>query len=200
MKKCRKRQIVSVLFIIAAILSSAGCSSQDTTQKEDRTKEDRTKEDRTKENRTKEDMQGKKEIQTADHADILIAYTGKAEELAVIIEEKTQGDKYLIGEQQSYPDDYPDDMDEYDIIYLGYTVSQETIPDNVRSFLMGYDFLDKTIIPFCTYSGSDAGTSVYDIGTICGGAKLTTGFAISEEETANAQEEITWWIQTLDMR
>lgn len=191
--KCRSILVISVLLIMAVILAAA-CSNQNTIQKKDKKKEDKIKGDK-----IKEDIQ-KNEVQTENDADILIAYTRKAEELAVIIEEKTQGDKYLIGEQQSYPDDYPDYMDEYDIIYLGYTVSQKTIPDSVRSFLEEYDFSDKTMIPFCMYSENDAGTSVYDIGTICKGEKITTGFAISEEEIANAQEEITWWIQTLDMR
>lgn len=127
---------------------------------------------------------------------ILVAYTAGLKELAVILEEKTGGDEFIIQDEPTYPQS----LDDYGIIYLGYLVSEESIPGNIRSFLEGYNFEGKTIIPFCIHDGGGAGTSVYDIGKLCPDTKVTAGFAISRSELPDAKEKITFWIQTLDMR
>ena len=54
-------------------------------------------------------------------------------------------------------------MDDYDIIYLGYPNWWGTFPMAVSTFLESYDFSGITIIPFCTHEGSGIGRSEQDI-------------------------------------
>lgn len=147
----------------------------------------------------------KREMQEEDHkvteevkddSKILIAYTEGIEGLAAILEEKTKGTQFVIQKESVYPPD----MDEYDIVYLGYEVSDATISDEIRSFLEGYDFSGKTMIPFCIHDGSGNGTSVYDIGNLCPNSKITVGFSIGRSDMEGAQEELERWLWTLDMR
>ena len=52
-------------------------------------------------------------------------------------------------------------MEDYDVIFLGYPIWWSDMPMAVYTFLESYDFSGKTIIPFCTHEGS--GLSSTDI-------------------------------------
>ncbi|MDE5758466.1 MAG: flavodoxin, partial [Allobaculum sp.] len=52
-----------------------------------------------------------------------------------------------------------DNMDEYDIIILGYPIWWGIAPRIIDTFLESYDFSGKKIIPFCTSGGSGVGRS-----------------------------------------
>lgn len=67
---------------------------------------------------------------------------------------------------------YPDSLDEYDTIYLGYPNYWGTMPMAVFTFLEKYDFSGKTIKPFCTHEGSGMGSSERDLKRICPTAKI----------------------------
>ena len=49
------------------------------------------------------------------------------------------------------------DIEEYDIIFIGYPVWFHATPAPVNSFLESYDLTGKLIIPFCTSGGSGFG-------------------------------------------
>ncbi len=65
---------------------------------------------------------------------------------------------------------YPDSLDNYDVIYLGFPNYWSTMPMAVFTFLEHFDFTGKTIKPFCTHEGSGMGGSVADIKRLCPGA------------------------------
>ena len=54
-------------------------------------------------------------------------------------------------------------INEYDIIYLGYPIWWGTNPKIILTLLDTYDFSNKTIIPFCTSGSSGISTSVNDL-------------------------------------
>lgn len=58
---------------------------------------------------------------------------------------------------------YPDSIDKYDTIYLGYPNYWGTMPMAVFTFLEHFDFAGKTIKPFCTHEGSGVGKAEKDI-------------------------------------
>ncbi len=87
---------------------------------------------------------------------------------------------------------YPDSLDEYDTIYLGYPNYWGTMPMAVFTFLEKYDFSGKTIKPFCTHEGSGMGSSEIDLKRICPTAKIEKGWAIrggSADKSASALEK-----------
>lgn len=113
---------------------------------------------------------------------------GNTEQAARILEKITGADMFKIEPVQPYSKDYnicisqaqedqlrnarpelthyPESIDQYDVIYLGYPNYWGTMPMQVFTFLEHFDFNGKTICPFCTHEGSGMGRSEADINII----------------------------------
>lgn len=91
---------------------------------------------------------------------------------------------------------YPESMDAYDTIYLGFPNYWSTMPMAVFTFLEHFDFTGKTIRPFCTHEGSGMGSSEKDIRKLCPGAKVEKGLAIRGGNVENAEPAIKKWLKT----
>ncbi len=89
---------------------------------------------------------------------------------------------------------YPESIDDYDVIYLGYPNYWSTMPMAVFTFLEHFDFSGKTIKPFCTHEGSGLSGSVKDIKKLCPKAKVEAGLAINGGRVSRAREDIENWI------
>lgn len=89
--------------------------------------------------------------------------------------------------------EYPDSLDEYDTIYLGYPNYWGTMPMAVFTFLEHFDFTGKTIRPFCTHEGSGMGHSEQDIRRLCPGTKMEKGLAIQGGGVKNAENALKKW-------
>ena len=89
---------------------------------------------------------------------------------------------------------YPDSIDEYDTIILGYPNYWGTMPMAVFTFLEKYDFSGKTILPFCTNEGSGMGSSESDIKKTAKGATVKRGLAITGSNAANAGGAVKSWL------
>lgn len=89
---------------------------------------------------------------------------------------------------------YPDSLDEYDIIYLGFPNYWSTMLMAVFTFLEKFDFGKKVIKPFCTHEGSGMGRSVKDIKKLCPNAQVENGLAIHGASVNMAKSDIEKWI------
>jgi len=89
--------------------------------------------------------------------------------------------------------EYPDSLDQYDTIYLGYPNYWGTMPMAVFTFLEHFNFNGKTIRPFCTNEGSGMGSSVQDIETLCPGATVEKGLPIHGSEVGNCDAQLKAW-------
>lgn len=89
---------------------------------------------------------------------------------------------------------YPESIEGYDVIYLGYPNYWSTMPMAVFTFLEHFDFSGKTIKPFCTHEGSGLGGSVKDIKKLCPTAKVEAGLAIHGGSVKRAKKDIERWI------
>lgn len=90
---------------------------------------------------------------------------------------------------------YPDSLDQYDTIYLGYPNYWSTMPMAVFTFLEHFDLSGKTILPFCTHEGSGMGTSEKDIKRLCPGARVEKGLAIHGSKVEKSREAIERWVK-----
>lgn len=88
----------------------------------------------------------------------------------------------------------PDNIAEYDTIYLCYPNFCNTIPMPVWTFLEAFDFTGKTIKPLCTHEGSKMGASVDDIRKLCPTATVEEGLAIRGSEVEEAEELLHGWL------
>lgn len=144
---------------------------------------------------------------------------GNTEVVAKKIQESTGGNLFEIDTIKPYPKDYTettniameeknrnvrpelaktvDNMDAYEVIYLGYPNWWGTFPMAVFTFLESYDFTGKTIIPFCTHEGSGLGGSERDIIELCPNAKVLTGLAIRGGSVKNADNNIKSWLSLI---
>lgn len=141
---------------------------------------------------------------------------GNTEIAAGIIRELTGGDLFKIEQQSPYSKNYneciaqaqadqqqnvrpelksyPESIDEYDVIYLGYPNYWSTMPMAVFTFLEHFDFNGKTIKPFCTHEGSGLGSSVSDIKGLCPSASIEKGLALHGSSVKRSHKDIEKWI------
>lgn len=89
---------------------------------------------------------------------------------------------------------YPDNMDGYDVLYLGYPNYWGTMPVAVLAFLERYDFTGKTILPFCTHEVDGIGRSVGDLRQICPTAHISEGLPIRGSDVRMSYELFKHWI------
>lgn len=153
---------------------------------------------------------------------ILVAYfthSGNTKALAETIQATAGGDLFQIKTVETYPADYnavvdvakkeqnansrPDlatkveDMSSYDVVFVGYPNWWGTIPMGVYTFLEGYDFSGKKIVPFCTHGGSALGRSERDIERLCPQSTVLEGLAVSGSSVRNAQSSVSAWLRKL---
>lgn len=75
--------------------------------------------------------------------------------------------------EQSDPNARPEisgsvtNMEDYDIIFLGYPIWHGQAPKIIYTFLENYDFGGKTIVPFCTSASSGVGSSAANLHGLC---------------------------------
>ena len=145
---------------------------------------------------------------------------GNTEVIAKKIQALTGSDIFQIETVKSYPADYTEttkvaqqekdttarpvlkskvsNMNDYNVIYLGYPIWWGTMPMAVYTFLTTYDFAGKTIIPFCTNEGSGLGSSVQDIRRLCPKAIVLGGLEIkgSSVNEAASETKVQNWIKS----
>lgn len=75
--------------------------------------------------------------------------------------------------------DSVENMEQYDVVYLGTPVWGGVLPQPVVTFLTENDLSGKTIIPFGIHLGSQFGRMLNQIEELCPEATLAEGFTIS---------------------
>lgn len=144
-----------------------------------------------------------------DHT-ILIAYysySGNTREAAQEIQKQTNGELVEITRKEAYPDDFYgiaeneiingeqpemvlsiDDIEQYDVIFIGYPIWWKKAPAIINTFVHSFDFSGKTVIPFCTssYDGIEESLDVFDDLQIH--ADVKEGLRISDDN------DISQWI------
>ena len=90
---------------------------------------------------------------------------------------------------------YPDSIDDYDTVLLGYPNYWGTIPMAVATFLERYDFTGKTILPFCTKEGSGMGSSESDVKKYARGAEVQSGLSITGSYAAESKGAVEKWFK-----
>ena len=89
---------------------------------------------------------------------------------------------------------FPESLDDYEVIYLGFPNYWNTMPMAVFTFLEHFDFSGKTIKPFCTHEGSGLGKSIGDIKKLCPKADVRDGLAIRGCSAEKSDKTIKEWI------
>lgn len=89
-----------------------------------------------------------------------------------------------------------DNMDEYDTIFIGFPIWWYVAPTIINTFLEGYDFSGKTVIPFATSGGSGMGATNENLKSSCPNAQLYHGHVFREDAKL---EELSAWVDSLKL-
>ena len=145
--------------------------------------------------------------------------------LAETIASATGGDLFAITTVTPYPDDYAsmlrvaqeeidtdarpelaevvENMDDYDIIFIGYPIWHGRMPQAIYSFLESYDLTGKTVIPFNTHEGSGQSGTQQVIANALPGSTVLQGLAVrgktAQEDPDQTQEQVNKWLEGLGM-
>ena len=88
-----------------------------------------------------------------------------------------------------------ENMDQYDIVFVGFPVWWYREPSIIDTFMESYNFTDKTVVPFATSGMSPVGDSGKNMQELAPGAKVEAGKrfpnSVKESELKNWAKE---WI------
>lgn len=89
-----------------------------------------------------------------------------------------------------------ENMEEYDIVFIGYPIWWGEAPRIVSTFVESYDFSGKTVVPFCTSGGSGVGSSASNLEQLTSGATWMEGRRLNGSDS---QEKVMEWVNGLGL-
>jgi flavodoxin len=144
---------------------------------------------------------------------------GNTEVLAGMISQLIGCDVYRIDPVEPYPDDYEEtvarnvreqeadarpaianplaSIASYTTVLLGSPIWNVRAPMIMTTFVDGFDFTGKTVVPFVTYAVSGLGTTVRDYTAACPGATIAEGLAVRGEEVGEAGAAVETWLRRI---
>lgn len=167
------------------------------------------------ETKAQKDSSGKK---------VLIAYfsrSGNTKAIANHIKNLTGGDLFEIEVAKPYPTEYRactevakkeketnarpvlktkvKNMEEYDLLFIGYPNWWGTMPMPILTFLESYKLDGKIVIPFCTHGGGGEQNCFKDFVKNTNKAVNKKGFLTSGGMAASARQQVEKWLREIDV-
>lgn len=145
---------------------------------------------------------------------------GNAELIANWIAEETGGDLFSIKTQNKYSSDYDEclnqarkerdnnerpalvgrvnNIDDYDVIFLGFPNWWYTCPMAVFTFIESYDLSGKTIIPFCTHGTGGLSRTIRDLKNLLpANCEVLDAIGVYRSEVKNSKNKVLDWLKEL---
>ena len=89
-----------------------------------------------------------------------------------------------------------ENMDDYDVVFIGYPIWWGQAPKIIYTFIESYDFSGKTVIPFCTSGSSGIGSSATNLHDLASSATWLDGRRFNGGASASTVAE---WVDGLDL-
>lgn len=145
---------------------------------------------------------------------------GNVEQLALWVQERTGRELFSIRVTEPYPSDWDEcleraneekadgarpelaqsveNMEDYDVIFLGYPNWWYSCPTAILSFLEEYDLSGKQIYLFCSHGTGGLASSVEDIRAAIPNSSISEHvFDVYEEDAASSKQDIETWLEEL---
>lgn len=90
-----------------------------------------------------------------------------------------------------------ENMEQYEIVFLGYPIWWGEAPRIVDTFMESYEFGGKTIVPFCTSGSSGIGSSATNLHGLC--TDDVTWLDGARLGSSSSREDIAEWINSLGL-
>lgn len=217
------KKFVAILFTVFMLVHLVACagSNEDTLISKNNNNISETDE----ENELINNIVESESINEVEELKILVAYfsaTHTTEGIAKYVADELSADIYEIVPEQPYTDEdlnyhnnnslstiemndtesrptisgSVQNMEQYDIVFIGYPIWWGEAPRIVNTFIESYDFSDKTIIPFCTSGSSGIGSSAINLQKLTNGAEWLSGQRFS---SSTSKDSISSWIEGLHL-
>lgn len=146
---------------------------------------------------------------------------GNTEVLAGMISQLIGCDVHRIEPVEPYPDDYDEtvtrnvreqdadarpaitnslaSIEPFDTVLLGSPIWNVRAPMIMSTFVEGFGFTGKTVVPFTTYAMSGLGTTMRDYATSCPGATIGEGLAVRGEEVRDTGAAVEAWLRRINL-
>lgn len=160
------------------------------------------------------------DVDATTSASVLVP--GNAARLAGWIQQEVGGDLHSIIVEEPYSSDYDecldraadekadnarptltshvDNMEEYDIVFLGFPNWWYTLPMPVLTFVDEYDWSGKTVVPFVTHGTGGLSSTIRDLtAALPEDVTILDAIGVYRPEVAGAQSDIIAWLDTLNL-
>ena len=147
---------------------------------------------------------------------------GNAAKLAAWIQQEVGGDLHSIMVEEPYSSDYDecldraadekaenarpalvshvDNMEDYDIVFLGFPNWWYTLPMPVLTFVEEYDWSGKTVVPFVTHGTGGLSSTIRDLtDALPEDVTILEAIGVYRPEVDDAQSAVQEWIAGLDL-
>jgi len=180
----------------------------------------------------------KPKADATDHSGkILIVYlsrTNNTKAIAEIIHENVGGTLVALELKNPYPENYKatveqvvkenetgflpplkttiDNIETYDVVFVGFPTWGMKLPPPMKSFLKQYDLSGKTVVPFNTNGGYGIGSTFDTVKELCPNSTVSKGFSIKGgverdgilfvmegEKEKVAELEVKKWLQEINV-
>jgi flavodoxin len=143
---------------------------------------------------------------------VYYSWSGNTRRIAEFIQQCTGGDIFEIKPVKAYPAEYQQctaqakqeinagvlpelsgtlpDLTQYDTVYIGTPNWWSTIAPPVAAFLSGYDWNEKTVVPFCTHGGGGLARCFSDMQKAVSQAKFAEGFYTAGSNAGAAKKRV----------
>lgn len=152
---------------------------------------------------------------------VYFSHSGNTREIANQIKDATGGDIFEIQPVDAYTSVYDDltkqakkelesgykpplktkvnNIEQYDVVFVGSPCWWATVAPPVMTFLSDYDLSGKTVVPFMTHEGSGMGRSVSDIKKLCPESTVLKGLPVRGSAVKEAKNDATKWLRELEI-
>ena len=158
------------------------------------------------------------DVDATSSASVLLP--GNTAKMAGWIQQKVGGDLFSIVVSEPYSSDYDecldraadekaenarpelvnhvDNMEDYDVVFLGFPNWWYTAPMAIFSFIEEYDFSGKTVVPFCAHGTGGLAGSVTDItAALPDSTEVLEPIGVYRPDIDSAQPVINEWLEGL---
>ena len=216
--------ILSLIFTLTACVGSTGNSANENSSPSTHENDSSSVSASETDNAGNSNEGAEETNQNENSANSLVVYfswSGNTENVAEAIAEQTGSDIFEIIPETPYSDDYNtvidvaqseqrsnarpsisgsiSNIEQYDVIYVGFPNWWGDMPMALYSFFDKYDFSDKTIIPFCTSGGSGFSDAINTMKELEPDANvIEDGLSVSASGASSAESEVNEWLNGLE--
>ena len=193
------KKTIAILLSLVMILGLAACGNSAS-----QTGQPSTEDTSVESKADTESAENGTDMENTDNQDVqnhkaLVAYfsaTGTTKGVAEHIANGLNADIYEIVPEEPAISGSVENMEQYDIVFIGYPIWWGEAPRIVSTFVESYDFSGKTIVPFCTSGGSGMGSSAANLEQLTTGAQWLSGERLSGSDS---QDEVMEWVNGLGL-